>query len=255
MSIPDETLMAFADGELDPAARAQVELALLEDPSLAQRVARHVALRQRVRSAYASELTEPVPQRLLDAARSQAGRTNNVVNLQAARDAKARDAAASKTAAYGWRPAAAIAASLVIGFGLGYWDLYRDQTATPLARGADGALSARGALAKALSTQLAASQSASSEVHIGVSFLAKNGEYCRTFSLNGPVSPSGLACRHGEQWRIESLGQSSDAPSQGFRTAGTDLSPQTLRAIEERIDGETLDAAAEDQALHKNWRK
>ena len=69
-----------------------------------------------------SELAEPVPQRLLDAAkRPRMQPTSNVVNLQAARDARLREAGLM------WaqlRPAggrlAAMAASLVIGFGLGY---------------------------------------------------------------------------------------------------------------------------------------
>jgi hypothetical protein len=256
MSIPDETLMAFVDGELDAASRALVESALLQDPELAARVARHVALRQRLSSAYAMDLTEPVPQRLLDAANRPRMQTNNVVNLQAARDARSREVADGGTApATSWRPAAAIAASLIIGFGLGYINRNHGQGDPTLARGADGALNARGALAQALSTQLAATQSVNAEIHIGLSFLAKNGDYCRTFAMSGSVRPSGLACRHQEQWRIESLGQSSDASAGNFRTAGTDLSPQILRAVEERIDGEALDAGAEAQALQKNWHK
>jgi hypothetical protein len=255
MSIPDETLMAFADGELDAASRALVESALQKDPELAKRVARHVALRQQLRNAYAAELTEPVPQRLLDAAKHPRVPTNNVVSLQAARDAKSRETTDVGSPATSWRPAAAIAASLVIGFGLGYINFNHGAGEPTLARGADGALNARGALAQALSTQLAATQDAAADVHIGVSFLAKNGEYCRTFSLSGAVRPSGLACRRQEQWRIESLGQSSDASAANYRTAGTDLSPQILRAVEERIDGEALDAGAEAEALKKNWHK
>jgi anti-sigma factor RsiW len=56
MSIPDETLMAFADGELDPVTRDAVESAIREDPHLQLKVAEHRALRQRVESAYAAEL-------------------------------------------------------------------------------------------------------------------------------------------------------------------------------------------------------
>jgi hypothetical protein len=256
MNIPEETLMAFADGELDDAARAAIESALKDDPELAKRVARHVALRERVRVAYSSELSEPVPQRLLDAARratAQLGPATNIVSLKDARDARQREAAVIGVPAPRWRSVAAIAASVVIGFSLGYAN--RNQGASPLARGTDGALTASGALANALSTQLVAGQSPGSAVHIGVSFLAKNGEYCRTFALSGAVSPSGLACRQGEQWRIESLGQSNDAAGSGYRTAATNMSSQTLKAVEERIDGEALDAAGEAEALHKNWHK
>jgi hypothetical protein len=254
MSIPDETLMAFADGELDQASRAAVESALQSDPELAKRVARHVALRRRLQVAYGSELDDPVPQRLLDAARRTPAQTGNVISLEEARAAKLREAAAPAQATWRWRPAAAIAASVIVGFALGYAN--RNQGSTFLVRTADGALNAGGTLAKALSTQLVAGQSPASEVRIGVSFLAKDGEYCRTFALKGSVHPSGLACRHGEQWRVESLGQSNDVDrSGGYRMAATDMSPQTLKAVEDRIDGEALDAAGEAEALHKDWRK
>jgi hypothetical protein len=194
-----------------------------------------------------------VPQRLLDAAKRAPAHSGNVVSLKQARDAKLRDAAIPAQSTWRWRPAAAIAASVIVGFALGYAN--RNQASAPLVRSADGALTAGGALAKALSNQLVAGQSPGSEVHIGVSFLAKSGEYCRTFTLKGSVSPSGLACRHGEQWRVESLGQTNDADGSGYRTAGTNMSSQTLKAVEERIDGEALDAAGEAEALHKDWHK
>jgi anti-sigma-K factor RskA len=255
MSIPDETLMAFVDGELDPSARAAVESALREDPQLAKRVARHVALRQRLRDAYASELAEPVPPRLLDTANRVSGQSNKVVSLQEARDAKARGAAAAPPRATGWRAAAAIAASVAIGFGLGYANRNGSQSETPLVRGGDGALIAGGVLAKALSTQLALQRSETLPVDIGVSFLAKNGEYCRSFSLQGSSHPSGLACHQGEQWRLVTVEQSGGVAGPGYRTAGTDIAPHILQAIEERIDGEPLDAFAEKQALQKDWHK
>ena len=52
MKYDDETLMAFADGELDEARRAEIAAALDQDPSLAQRVERHRALRARVVDAF-----------------------------------------------------------------------------------------------------------------------------------------------------------------------------------------------------------
>ena len=75
----------------------------------------------------------------------------------------------------------------------------------PIMRSAGWGLVARGQLAQALSNQLAAEQSQSSAVEIGVSFRAKSGDYCRTFALSGAVSPSGLACLHGEEWQVQTL--------------------------------------------------
>jgi anti-sigma factor RsiW len=254
MTISDETLMAFADGELDGPARAAVEAALRADPRLEKRVAEHRALRQRIQAAYAAELSEPVPERLLMAANRTPNMSGtNVVNLKDARDAMARDAARVRPPKSWWRPAGAIAASLIIGFGLGYggWR----QSASPFSRSTGGALVASGQLAEALSRQLAAEQSPASGVQIGVSFRARSGEYCRTFSLSGAVSPAGFACHHGQEWQIQTLTQSvgaGDAPA-AFRTAASAMSPAILKAVQEQIAGEPLDQAAESAARSKGW--
>src|ERR1700731_1595178 len=93
MTISDETLMAYADGELDAAQKAAVETAMRDDPQIEKRLAQHRALRQRVHAAYSAELSEPVPERLLTAARGVA-RTHGskVVSLEEARAAMKRNA-------------------------------------------------------------------------------------------------------------------------------------------------------------------
>jgi hypothetical protein len=253
MTISDETLMAFADGELDDAARAAVELALRTDPQLAKRVEAHRALRQRIQAAYSAELSEPVPERLLLAAKRRADASGtNVVNLQEARAAMARDAARARPPKSWWRPAGSIAASLVIGLGLGYG---RWHQSSPLTRNAGGALVASGQLAQGLSQQLAADGSAAAAVQIGISFLARSGDYCRTFVLSGAISPAGLACHHGQEWQILTLSQSvaTGNATAAYRTAASEMSPAILEAVAEQISGEPLDATAEAAARSKDW--
>lgn len=58
-------LLAYADGLLDPARRAEVEALLRRDPEAAARVADYVAQNQAIRAAYGSIAAEPVPPRLL----------------------------------------------------------------------------------------------------------------------------------------------------------------------------------------------
>ena len=60
----DETLMAYADGELEPGQRAAIEQAMREDPQVAAAVERHCALRLDVGGAFAGILDEAVPERL-----------------------------------------------------------------------------------------------------------------------------------------------------------------------------------------------
>src|ERR1700736_4408975 len=108
MTFSEETLMAYADGELDPATRAAVEAAMAGDPQLAQRVARHQRLRTRLSGAFDPVLDEPLPQRLLNTVRSAPAnaRADNVVPLQRARASAPR---------WSWPQWGAIAASLVAG--------------------------------------------------------------------------------------------------------------------------------------------
>ena len=78
MTISDETLMAYADGELDSAARASVEAAMQEDPEIGRRVARHRALREAMQGAFSTVLNEPVPDRLIQAARQRVSPARDV---------------------------------------------------------------------------------------------------------------------------------------------------------------------------------
>jgi hypothetical protein len=254
MTISDEVLMAYADGELDAAARNAVESAMRADPQLEKRVAQHRALRERLQAAYSAELLQEVPERLVAAARSapstQAGK---VVHLQDARAAFERAAARARPRRAQWRLAGSIAASLIVGVGLGFFLWGR--TESPLLRSAGGALVAGGQLAKTLSVQLAAEQSRSSAVQIGLSFLAKSGDYCRTFEIGGAVSSSGLACRHGGEWQIQALTQGPDAAGNGeYRTAGSALSATILKSVEAQIAAEPLDQAGERMARQRGWK-
>jgi len=85
----DERWMAYVDGELDAGERAAFEAALAGDPQLAQRVREQRALRRRVADAFTPDLDEPVPERLLAAARGQAVAAE-VVDLARTREQRER---------------------------------------------------------------------------------------------------------------------------------------------------------------------
>lgn len=255
MTISDETLMAYADGELDAAAREAVESAMREDPQIEKRVAQHRALSRRVQAAYSAELSQDVPEPLVAAARGAAStRRGKVVNLQDVRAAVGRNGSRAQPLRPRWQTAGTIAASVILGIGLGFFMWGR--TESPLMRGAGGALVARGELAAVLSNQLAAEQSRTSTVQIGLSFLAKSGDYCRTFSLSGATAPSGLACHHGEEWRVRDLTQVPEgkAGDSEYRTAGSGISATILKSVGEQIAGEPLDQAGERAARGRGWK-
>ena len=251
MTISDDTLMAYADGELDAATRATVEAAMREDPEIGKRVAHHRALRETMQGAFSAVLDEPVPERLIAAAR---GQTASAETRCSSWDLSvARAAARHKvSAAPRWQPAA-MAASLLLGLGFGFLAWHGSRAL--IQPGSGGGLIAGAALAEILSTQLSDDRSAGGVAVTGLSFRNKSGDYCRTFSLTGNEASSGLACREGTDWRIKALAQAprAAANSGNFRTAASEDSPAIRAAVEGSIDGEPLDHAGEIAARQAGW--
>jgi hypothetical protein len=267
MKYSDETLMAFADGELDAATRSAIEQAMRQDPAIAQRVAQHQALRADVFAAFFPVLDEPVPPMthapLLQKAAPPRGGT--VIQLAAVRASKGQAQAVPVKSAprWPWPMWGALAATLVVGVVAGRFalPLLEGEPSLPMAAlGKGGTLRAQGKLASALTHQ--AANDAGSGVKIGLSFVSNQGNYCRSFVLAGAVSKSpmaGLACQGGSGvgWRIAAIAeevQPASAPG-SYRMAGAEMPPAILAAIDQRIAGQALDAAAEQQALRRGWRR
>jgi hypothetical protein len=230
MTYSDDTLMAYADGELDPAERAAIEQAMRTDPAIAAAVERHRALRADVAAAFAGILDEPVPARLRPPAPA------NVVSLEAAREKRRR---------WSWPEWGALAATLVVGVLAGRMV----PGGGPAIAGNGSQVVARGELASALDRQVGGQGNGA--VKVGVSFAARDGAYCRSFVMG---SSAGLACREGGQWRIPVLAEGEQEASGGYRQAGSALPPAVLDAIDARIAGKPLDAAGEEAARARSWQ-
>lgn len=245
MTFPDEVLMAYADDELDPLTREAVEAAMACDPEVARRIAQHKALRTRVQAAFDTVQDEPVPARLLQAAQTEPAHrgSGEAVPLRPRRQRN------------WYRPEwAAIAASLIVGFMTGRLMLLPTGAPDPIVV-RSGELVAAGAVADALSTQLAADATAAGPVRVGISFRSKSGEYCRTFSLRQPAL-GGLACRAADGWRVGVLAraESSGAGPDTYRQAASALPAAVVAAVGNQIAGEPLDAHAEAAARARHWR-
>jgi hypothetical protein len=235
----DETIAAYVDGELDVALRAELEAAVAADPALAERVEQERALRSRVEAAFGAVLDEPVPQRLLEALQPPV-----VIDLAAARAGRERRR-------WQWPEWGAMAACLAIGLFIGR-ALLAPADGAPFANDA-GRLLARGALDRALTTQLAGEPGGG--VTLPVSFASTDGRWCRSFVL-ARESLAGLACRADAGWQVELLATAEPAaPAGSVRPAATALPEPVLRAIDARIAGEPLDAAAERAAQAGGWRR
>lgn len=241
MEWSDEQCMTYADGEMDADTRAAMELAMAVDPALHDRVRALQVQRGRVAAAYAAVLAEPVPDRLSQLLRPRTS-APSMINLGVKR-AQRQQRWQMPT----WLQLGGMAASLMVGVLLGN---RLDRTAGDTAFAVrDGKLVAGALISRALSTQLASEPSPGADVAVQLSFLDKQGSYCRTFTA---LSVSGLACHRGGRWSVEQLASAS--PAQGvMRQAASSLPRAVLDAVDQRIAGGTLDAASERQARDAGW--
>jgi hypothetical protein len=246
MTFSDETVLAYVDGELDDATRAALELTMATDSDLAEHVARERRLRARLHSEFDPVLAEPIPERLLAAANGNSAnaRSDHIIWLK-------RIAARH----WSWPQWSAVAASLILGVLIAPL-LRHEPTAGQLAI-RDGEILASGGLAHALSEQLASNQAAEAPVHVGVSFLSRSGDYCRTFALRDKSAVAGLACREGGSWRLEALAATRPATSASgeYKPAASSLPPVVAASVDELIVGDPLDAKAEAAARGNGWRR
>ncbi|KMS58515.1 anti-sigma factor family protein [Sphingobium cupriresistens] len=225
--IGEAMLIALVDGELDEVNRRRVERAVAADPALAARLAQHRSLRARLAGHYAPVAQEPVPDRLRAVLEESATVAPLVRPAPRWRD---------------WAMGGAVAASLVLGLGLG-----RMSGKEPGSIGTqDGVMVAQGALATALDTQLASAQK-DDAIRIGLTFQRKGGGWCRSF--DGAIA--GVACREGEGWQVQQAlpgaGQSNT-----YRQASS-ADARVMATVEALIDGAPADAAGEKAAQAKGW--
>ncbi len=250
MSFSDETLLAYADGQLDERTRRQIDLAMRRDPSLAVKIRRLQSRRANVFDAFAATLHDEVPQRAQSAARA-----GKVIQLDSVRPARiAPPAPIVEKPDWTWREWSALLVALAVGLTAGAAGAYllgRDEQIATLGQ-RSGALTAQGALDKALSNQLGGYGGARSGVRVGISFVSKEGAYCRSFML---PAAAGLACRSGAQWQIPMLTNGPMGTISQYRQASSALPASVLEAIDARIAGAPLDASAEKAALRQGWER
>lgn len=257
--ISQETLYAYVDNELNPTETARVEAAMAGDPALKSLIEEQRALRALLGNAYSPILDEPVPERISAAAQAKAESKPKakIVRLAAARERKqavAGDEAQREAAnSWTWKHWGGMAACLVVGVFAGYsgWLSNATQDVATI----DGKLVARGQLSQALSTQLASTQTKDAAVKIGLSYVSKSDELCRSFTVKS-AGTDGLACRRGNEWMLRVIEQEQPKPGDqsDLRMAASPVPAAVLKVVDEQIQGGPLDAEGEKAAMNKGWR-
>ena len=229
MTITDEELAAFADGELHGEEAARVAAAVENSPALAATLEQHRALRASLGAHFSPILNQEVPNRLSDLLKPQ----TNVVELSSAREARIQKRGMAR---WGWIVGPALAASLAIVLVL------------PRESGLSGYADPQ--LATVLDRQLVAGQDPAAEMRILLSFEREGGDLCRAFASS---TMSGIACKDDRGWafveRMEGIA-TSDA---GYRQVGNAQADLMAAAQEMAVNG-ALDQEQERAARSGAWQ-
>lgn len=257
MTVPDEEVFAFVDGELPPEAMARIEAAMATDPQLALRVETQRSLRRLLSGSHggpprqpetrgagpaqpppeakeAEVIAFPGAQAKKDKARKDKVKAKELVRPREAKAPKPGDGSGR-----GFPTWIGLAACLLVGLAVG-------RLAAPppvtLSGADDPPPIAAGPLAKALNAD--ASGVAEGPVRVALSFRTASGVYCRAFQAAGRAPVAGIACRE-DTWRVHAT-----VPDK----AGSPLPAAVLTAVDAMAAGPPLDAAAEDKARATGWK-
>ena len=228
----DEKFFAWLDGELEPAEAAEMEARVGADPALAKLAEQHRSLGVKLKYAFEPISSVPVPERLTDALAPSA----KVIDFASARRRR-------------WMPPiaqwSAIAATLAVGVFLGTMVPERRPGPVEIE---GGKIYAAATLGHALDAELASAPSGN--VRIGMTFRARGGEICRTFTQS---AAGGLACRFGNRWQIKGLFGAPEGQDSDYRMAGG-MDPNLAGLVSSTIAGEPFDSAQEKAEQLAHWR-
>ncbi len=235
MTISDEAVAAFVDGELSVEEAARIDRACTDDADLRHRIARYRMLRAEIDQSFSGIIREPVPSR-----------------LRALFDTKssASDKRRAKRSAPGWRRVAAwrmptsIAAALAIGFFVA--GIFDPNGINDVQLAADGAYSA-GLINAMLENNMSGAQEG--DIQIVASYLDENGKPCREIIVGQSTLAHALACREPDgSWPVLAL---APAPPPGAYVTA-DGEGYRFGAI--NVELVELSEAEEKALLAKGWR-
>jgi hypothetical protein len=229
-------ITAWLDDEMSPRERRDFEAAVSASPELGMRVARLSRIERMLAPAFAETLNEPIPDRF-DAIL----RRRPAFSLDGMR--------AFLSDMFTVRQAGMVAASLVVGVVVGGVLLARS-AGGPGLEPANGAFAANGDMA----VKLASLQSGQGGegFNIRLSLIDDSGRYCRQFET---ASATGLACRDGDNWTIDTLSTTVHAAADGaYVMADGTADPAIAAAMVRRGVKQVLDQAEEAAAIKAGWK-
>lgn len=247
----DDELSAFLDGELSAALTEDLLDALERDEALGLRLAELTEANAAASAAFDAPLNEPIPDRLraiLEGPAAQPEPDSNVVSL--AQSAQARRAPAWAD----WRLPMAASVALVVG-GLAGAQLSRAPAGATIAQIEAAVIAPANPLHRVLSESASATAvtlAGGAVARPVLSFRDRQGRLCREFEMAAARATAvGIACRAGDDWRVELLVPAADRPdSAAGYVQASGYNEAAVEAVLSRLGaGEALSAEDEAAAL------
>lgn len=270
MQVPDELLMAYADGELTVDEQNELELLLRQDPALRARLEPFVETRMRLSYAFDQVLHDPVPDRLVATIAMAGARPRQSAQAAAPTLAeRIRDAVngvLTATFPNGFTPnAAAAVASLLLVGGVTGWIAARSVGPSGMVAVTEDRIIASGALAQALETlpsALPTVSNARDEARATpvLTFKSHSDGVCREYRVSTPASTpdyAGLACRGTDgTWRIALHTETRKlvAGAGAYQTATAENVAAVDALTESLITGEAFGREEEAALLANGWQ-
>jgi hypothetical protein len=278
VSVPDEMLMAYADGELAPDEIQALENLLGLDPALRARLEPFVETRTRLASVFEASLHEPIPERLIAAIANARPAAKPRPQQQASAVFGIRqilDAATAALFPHGLSQAAlaSVAALFCAGTVAGYFAgrTSGPQPALVETAGTSLGLIATGSLARSLETTPSGTIMKDGTLGASIvpilSFQSHGEGVCREYRIAHDAAGAnqlgrdfaGVACRAADgRWRIalhtETPKQNSAAGGTTYQTATAQNVPAIDALVDNLISGDALGAAEEAKLMKGGWR-
>ena len=277
VSIQEETLLAYVDGELPPEQAAEVAAALERDPAAAALAQQFREASRLLAAAYDQPMREPVPQRLIEAVQGSRPAGDATVLPWAPRRQRTPTA---RRFALPLAASVALAVGLAGGFGLsGFWPPGTGPAPTITAAGLTTTAPFQQALETAASGVPVTWESADGAVaevmplltfhegdHGGGDGREGDGRYCREYqttvaSAAATEAAFGIACREdGGAWRSRLVvaGPAVDpgTPDSAFVPATGQAPGADFRAFVDTLVGDSVvPPDAERRLLSSGWAR